>query len=148
MDGEFELLRGLQCGVSVLQARQTDAVRYATQIIIFIVIAIVVISSTVCEDQWNTYPLSSPLSSHHPSFPIPSPSHLSSSLLLSPLPSFSSPFSLLSSSLHSSPFSPLSSPLSPLPSLSSPFSLLCSALLSFPVSSYSSIGSIVCCQYV
>lgn len=30
MDGEFELLRGLQCGVSVLQARQTDAVSYFT----------------------------------------------------------------------------------------------------------------------
>jgi hypothetical protein len=29
-DEEFLLLRGLQCGVSVLQARQTDAVRYAT----------------------------------------------------------------------------------------------------------------------
>lgn len=26
-DEEFQLLRGLQCGVSVLQARQTDAVR-------------------------------------------------------------------------------------------------------------------------
>ena len=112
MDGEFELLRGLQCGVSVLQARQTDAVRYAT---------LRYVVHMYCH--WNILCM---LRSNSIFSLLLSASLLSSppfSSLLSSLSSFSFlSFFLLVSSLHSSPFS------SPLLS----FLRLTSSLLSLP----------------